>query len=307
MNTTTATANTVKLSHENMSQKELEKSLIKSMAGNFRVTFRFAETFAPNADYQYRDRYHESAREYTFIIEETEDKISIQHLLFVDENTIIKHWRQDWIYENRELLKYTKNQEWLKIQLTEEQAKGTWSQKVYQVDDSPRYEGYGRWIHRDGRHYWDSTTDAPLPRREHTKRSDYNVLTRNSRIEIFDNGNWQMEQDNLKILRQDHQADQLICMEKGLETLTLEEYDSSAGKTWWAAHEAYWAVVRQCWEDYIAQNDRIKVNTKINDQILMMALYNLSEEFAAPKPFDATKARTAIANIMSVHAEHFQS
>ena len=54
-------------------------------------------------------------------------------------------------------------------------AKGTWTQKVFQVDDSPRYEGYATWVHVDGRHYWDSQTDGPLPRREYSKRSDYNV------------------------------------------------------------------------------------------------------------------------------------
>lgn len=307
MNTTAATANPAKLVLGHLNLKELEKSLIKSMAGNFRVTFRFAETFAPNAEYQYHERYHESAREYTFIIEETDDKISIQHLLFIDDNTIIKHWRQEWIYENRELLKYIKDQEWSKIQLTEEQARGTWSQKVYQVDDSPRYESYGKWIHRDGRHYWDSTTDAPVPRREHTKRSDYNVLTRNSRVEIFENGSWQIEQDNLKILREDHQSDQLICMEKGLETFSPGDYDETAAAKWWKKNKEFWADVRQCWADFMAVYGRLKVHVKVGDDLLFMALFNLGEEFAAPKAYDSQKAKAAIRKIFEVHVEDFKA
>jgi hypothetical protein len=69
-----------------------------------------------------------------------------------------------------------------------------------QVDDSPRYESIGTWVHVDGRHEWQSKTDSPLPRREFTKRSDYNVLRRGNRIYLTPQG-WMFEQDNKKIVR----------------------------------------------------------------------------------------------------------
>src|SRR5690606_25353495 len=121
-----------------------------------KVTFEFAETFSPNKDYQYHDRKFDSGIEYVFIVEETDTKIALQHILVVNDTFIVKHWRQDWVYENTEVLTYHKDNEWRKVKLSPEQAKGTWTQKVFQVDDSPRYEGYGTWIHVDGRHFWES-------------------------------------------------------------------------------------------------------------------------------------------------------
>jgi len=80
--------------------KSLEKKLIKSMAGCYIVDFKFAETFSPIDGYEFRDRYYARAKEYVFVIEETDNKISLQHLLRVGnpandgdpaKTTIIKH------------------------------------------------------------------------------------------------------------------------------------------------------------------------------------------------------------------------
>ena len=46
------------------------------------------------------------------LIEDSKDKISIQHLLQVGNPTkphIVKHWRQDWMYQNQDF--YMKNSE----------------------------------------------------------------------------------------------------------------------------------------------------------------------------------------------------
>ena len=63
---------------------------------------------------------------------------------------VIKHWRQDWIYQGVDILSYDKDERWKK-EFRKESVKGKWIQKVYQVDDSPRYEGVGSWIHLDGK------------------------------------------------------------------------------------------------------------------------------------------------------------
>lgn len=89
---------------------------------------------------------------------------------------IIKHWRQDWLYENTDLYSFDKGTSWKYKKLDKKAVKGQWTQKVYQVDDSPRYEGSSTWVHVDGKDYWANVADAPLPRREQTHRNDYNVL-----------------------------------------------------------------------------------------------------------------------------------
>ncbi|MDD3772051.1 MAG: hypothetical protein PHC38_05265 [Weeksellaceae bacterium] len=284
----------------NIRKKELERKLIRSLAGNYKVSFKFVDTFATSEDYQYPERYFSEAKEVVLLLEDSENKISLLHLLYVAENVVIKHWRQDWIYENREFLSLVKDHEWKKIQISEEKARGTWTQKVYQVDDCPRYEGYGTWIHVDGRHFWESEADAALPRREITTRNDYNILRRFSHIEIFENGDWIIEQDNQKILRTES-SEELICLEKGLETFTTQDYDSSYAEGWWQQRKNFWMLVQTIWMDFIAANKAIKIT---EDEKLYTEQFKLAEKFTGEN-FDEVAAQRAIRELLSKHVEGF--
>lgn len=258
-----------------------DKEAIRSMAGCYKVTFEFAETFAPDTTYKYMDRKSEWAIEYVFVLEETDKKISLQHLLVVNDTFIVKHWRQDWLYENTDLFLYNKNYEWVKKSLTADEVKGTWTQKVYQVDDSPRYESFGTWVHVDGRHFWEGTGDAPLPRREATKpRMDYNVMRRHSHIEIFKDGNWILEQDNEKIFRSEA-GDKLICWEKGFETFTKGDYNCQPAIDYWAKNNKFWADVRVVWTDIFAANSSLKFQRRVDEKMLFEQLFKLEGESSA--------------------------
>src|SRR5690625_372370 len=108
-------------------KKEQDRQAIRALAGCYTVTFDFAETFTEQKDYEFRERYHEEAKEFAFIIEETEDKIAIQHILYATETALIKHWRQDWIYENQDVLTFVRNHEWKKDTLPADAVAGTWT------------------------------------------------------------------------------------------------------------------------------------------------------------------------------------
>ena len=87
------------LTSESISKKEQDRQAIKAMAGTYFVDFRYAETFAENPDYKLKEPYRASGLEYITVDEETEDKISLLHLLIMEnskgEKSIIKHWRED--------------------------------------------------------------------------------------------------------------------------------------------------------------------------------------------------------------------
>lgn len=265
----------------NNSKTDQDKAAIKSMSGIYKVSFNFAETFATDSNYKYYPRYKEWGIEYVFVAEETPNKIVLQHLLIINDTIIIKHWRQDWVYENKEVYKYYKDNEWIREVLSAEQVKGTWTQKVYQVDDSPRYESYGTWVHVDGKHYWEGTNDAPLPRREFTKRDDYNVMRRHSRIEILSDG-WMLEQDNEKIVR-NNGIDKTICWEKGMERFTKGNYNAIPAQKWWEAQKKYWADVRKTWDEVYTKNPDLKLLPKVNDKRLYEDLFELGDKVSMPK------------------------
>ena len=76
-----------------------------------------------------------------------------------------------------------------------------WLQTVYQVDESPRYASTGRWQHTPSFSTWLSgDTWRPLPRREWSVRSDYQVLVGSNRHTVVPSG-WLQEENNLVRLR----------------------------------------------------------------------------------------------------------
>jgi hypothetical protein len=283
-------------------KKELDKQAIKSMAGIYKVNFDFAETFSEDTAYNYHKRYKEWGIEYVFVAEENENKIALQHLLIVNDTTIIKHWRQDWVFENKDIYHYYKDNEWIKKTLTTEQAQGKWTQKVYQVDDSPRYESYGTWVHVDGKHFWEGVNDSPLPRREVTTRSDYNVMRRHSRMEILTDG-WVLNQDNEKILRANG-IDKTICWEKGIEKFTKGNYDATPATKWWNKQVNYWADVRKVWDEVYTTNPALKIEKKISNKMLYEALFELGDNHCNQTNY---VQGTAIEDIKKVISSYIKS
>lgn len=260
------------------SQDPKDYASIQAMCGCYAVDFRYAETFSEDSSYKKHENYLAKAKaEWIFVAEESKDRLVLQHLLIVRDSTVIKHWRQDWLYEHPLLLEYQPEKTWQKRQYSADEVAGTWSQFVYQVDDSPRYSGKATWVHRDARSYWESTSNAPLPRREFSKRSDYNLMQRKNRHEITASG-WVHEQDNLKILQKDG-VSKLIVEEKGRNTYTkIPDEACAAAQQWWEAHKAYWAIVRAEWENVIASGDRLQLLGEVNKKKLHEALFALGKE-----------------------------
>ncbi len=268
------------------SKKEKDVEAIKSMCGCYEVKFNFAETFNYVDDPAYKPSKikHSGGLEWVQLVEEDDNLIVLQHLLIVghgDESHIIKHWRQDWAYENRDFYMFNANNNWKYEQKTKSDVAGQWTQKVFQVDDSPRYEGTASWVHVDGKSYWENITNAPLPRREFTQRSDYNLTIRNNRQEITATG-WIHDQDNKKVQRENGK-DVIIAEEKGFNTYTkVEESKCKAAKEWWQENKDMWAMVRKNWDKVFAKKQDLTLKSKVDNKRLFEHLFAL-EPSSKPK------------------------
>jgi hypothetical protein len=215
----------------------------------------------------------------------------------VNGNAIIKHWREDWLYENTEILAYQKGKQWSFTQLAPEKVKGQWTQKVYEVEDSPRYEQSATWVHYDGRHYWESKTPAPLPRREYTKRSDYNVMVRLNHHEITEFG-YIHEQDNQKIIRTEAQ-ERIIAEEKGVNIYKkVEDSKCSSAREWWEKNRLFWADVRAIWAEIFAQHKDIQLLDKVEDKSFFMAMTELETTANRGRKYDAQKIKPLIGEVI---------
>ena len=259
------------------SKKNLDKESIKSMCGCYEVKFEFAETFVYTEDSTYVKSPPKTmyALELAHLIKDDKNDISIQHILQIGdygEPYIIKHWRQDWSYQNQDFYLYDSNNFWKYKNRSKSEVKGQWSQKVYQVDDGPRYEGSGTWVHVDGKSYWESTTPAPLPRREKDIRSDYNLTLRGNRVEIMDYG-WAHVQDNSKVYRK-NEKNKVLAKEKGYNTYKkVEDERCKYALKWWEDNSKKWNIVQEVWNDIYNRRTDLKVSQSYNQKPLFMYLF----------------------------------
>lgn len=263
-----------------------DRQAILAMAGAYQTRFEFLETIALVPGYERSAPYQSWATEHVYVVEDSKYFISLQHIMvmfFVEDGKVVgpmvmKHWRQDWQYQKPEILTYIGNNTWQKQQLTPDEVEGTWAQAVYQVDDSPRYESYGRWQHFPNVSSWESQiTWRPLPRREHSVRSDYQVLQGVNRHTITPDG-WVHEQENYKVkLNSEGKAAEsmpYLAKEIGLNRYThIEGFDFSAGDQYWQATGAFWREVRSQWRDLISANDGFTVLQTVDNEPLHIPLF----------------------------------
>ena len=260
-------------------KQKQDADAIKKMCGCYDVTYNFAETFNYSKDLLYKPSENKFTKglEWAGLIIDEDDKISLQHILQVGnpaEPMVVKHWRQDWLFENRTFYMFNTENRWTYKKKKKVEVKGQWTQKVYQVDDSPRYEGSGSWVHVDGKSYWENTTPAPLPRREYTKRSDYNLTMRSNRQEITDYG-WVHDQDNKKIIREAGKEDFVIAEEKGYNTyVKVDDSLCEVASKWWKDYNDKWAIVRSKWDEVYERNKNLRLEEKVNNKLLYEHLFD---------------------------------
>ncbi len=274
-----------------------DRAAILSLAGDYKVSFHFMESIGLSADYKPGRPYFSWATEHVKVIEDTGRFISLQHTLvmfFKDKDgtisgpELVKHWRQDWTYEDTDLFTYRGDSTWARRRLTAAEAAGTWSQAVYQVDDSPRYEAFGRWEHQGNLTFWTGDNELrPLPRREHTVRKDYSVMEGVHRIVLTPTG-WLHEQRNWKRVAGEAGGEpRYLAQELGLDRYeritapSLAQADAD-----WARTGAYWAAVRKAWAEVRAQHERFSLRSEVDKSKLFEVHFAYTEKLEDGAPYD---------------------
>jgi len=260
---------------------EQDRAAILAMAGKHKVDFKFYETFSTNADYEIKEKvYKETAHELVKVVEDKPNRIVLQHILQVDDGLevmIVKHWAQIWTFEDTEILEYQKGTTWKKKTLAKDAVKGTWSQLVTQIDDSPRYESYGAWNHTGGTSQWVSKETArPLPRREYKVRSDYDLIMGVNTHTVGPRG-WLHEQANRKLIKRDGKLTYL-AHERGINTYTKVEHDFADAEKYWARTADFWNMVRHYWEQKESAGEEISYEKKVNGRSFIRMAHSLIPE-----------------------------
>ncbi len=252
-----------------------DRAAILSLAGDYKVGFHFLETLGLFKGHESGPPYHSWATEKVIIIEDEETSISLQHILAMylqDKDgtitgpVVMQHWRQDWTYQDTDIFTYKGANTWARDTRPADDAKGGWAQSVWQVDDSPRYEAFGRWTHNGNRSMWTSEQGwRPLPRREYSVRDDYSVMEGFHRILITPKG-WFHEQNNWKRVAGDTEATpSYMGHEIGISRYELIESPSlEAASEYWKKTSPYWAEVRSAWVSVLTSNERFSTHKKVD-------------------------------------------
>tara|TARA_A200000113_G_scaffold13904_1_gene12639 strand:- start:555 stop:1622 length:1068 start_codon:yes stop_codon:yes gene_type:complete len=287
------------LQNSNLDKKDKDRLAILSMVGEYKVGFEFLETFGSENNYKLDKPYQSWGTEMVVVIKDEPNFISLQHIMmmyFKDENGSItgpfiqKHWRQDWEYEDESILNYKKNKIWEKSQVNKN--RNTWSQTVYQVDDSPRYESYGEWVHSKSASRWVSqSTPRPLPRREFSVRDDYDLLLGLNKITIMSWG-WVMEEINEKIIIPDN----YLGSEYGVARYQrISNYDFKPARDYWDKTKNYWLIVRNKWSEVLSKK-KVCLLESYQGKPLYLYKFNYADDYKDNQ--DNEKAYSNVNNII---------
>ena len=282
---------------------------IMSLAGMYRVSFDFLETVIFENNLKPDSPYQSWGTEYIFPIEVKDNFISLQHILIMKfasneiQPYVMKHWREDWTYEDRSMLLYTDKKNWGTFKISPKKSKGKWTQAVFQVDDSPRYEGIGKWTHNNTYSTWMSNlTLRPLPRREFSVRDDYDLLKGHNRITITPQG-WIHEEDNLKtvvgISDSEESSHTFKAREIGIARYEkIGNFPTKAADDYWGATKLFWADVRDEWKLIIKENKQITLKSDYNDEKLFAIMFAYAAELASGKEYKSNESKKFVAETL---------
>ena len=111
----------LRLQEDGVSALERDRRAILAMAGGYRTSFDFIETVGFVEGYTPQRPYQSWGTEYVYVVADEPRFISLQHIIVmrfqaedgsVSEPMVVKHWRQDWHYEAREMHRYAGHQTW---------------------------------------------------------------------------------------------------------------------------------------------------------------------------------------------------
>ena len=274
---------------------EKDRKAILAMSGKFDVEFTFKETVPLISGYELKEPYRADALEIVKVVEDHETLIVLQHILLAEVGPVmqvVKHWGQVWKYEDPVMVEYQGDRTWKKRTLAASEIKGTWTQLVTQVDDSPRYESWGKWTHEGNRSAWTSQdTSRPLPRREYTKRSDYDILRAVNRHVITPEG-WVHEQENRKWIKGENR---FLCHETGLNIYRrYDQEDFSKAEKYWEATKDFWQEVRTEWRQVLREDDTISYKKEVEGSSLIRSTFSMAQKVKKGESLEKDAVRNLV-------------
>ena len=137
---------------------------------------------------------------------------------------------------------------------------------------------------------------ASLPRREYTIRDDYNALNAENRHTVTPNG-WTHEQDNTKTLRDGERTVWTLVREFGFNDYrNIEGFDFGPAVDYWSRTQAYWAEVRNAWDQRLRSGSTLVLDTEVDGMPIIEGTFGQADEEPSK---DSVARKVAIEELLS--------
>jgi hypothetical protein len=257
---------------------EKDRQAILAQTGCFKVTFEFKETETLDPNTTRSPDYKAGAYEWILVNQDGGKKLSLQHVL-ISDGMPQKHWRQVWEYEPSKIFEFQGRSTWKEIPTID--AVGKWAQRVFQVEDSPRYQSVAAWKHEEGKSTWVAVAPAPLPRREMARRRDYQVLNRENTVTVDPSG-WTHDEKNDKVrLGAEGQSNQVVGREIGQNKyVRVPDAQCELAQKEWTRTSRFWNLTQKFWDHVLGHHPVLKLRPLVNNQPIYNPMFDLADKIS---------------------------
>lgn len=253
---------------------DYQKDLLamQALPGCFLVAKRAVDTFRLQKEYKaslpYNENYH------VFIVAEAigaGKKGTRFQFIEQREAEVRKGQTLEWRWQEIEMILFRKPFFWQKVSLNEGITRNTWMLRKYFASGDPNYQCIASWHHSFNHHSWECFTWSPLPERERSQRSQYNVLARGAVYRATHLG-WRHEQNNEKVLLEAGRADWLAQERVEIDYRKVHPKECRKASTYWRNNKNIWHDVQEQWARIFAERGSVQFNSEQARDALQVAI-----------------------------------
>ncbi len=234
---------------------------IQSMGGCYVVDYSYAETESLKSGYTRDGRVYDvnadkTIKEWIYVDQISPTRLRVQHVMFgvdlagnVMEGSQLKHTGEDWEFQAPFLYDFTQPNTWDVRQGT---PAGTWTRRVTNLDDGPRYQCAAPWSTDKVNPEWSCSGYSPIPGRETRDmgRRDYDALDRMTRV-ISYGDSFIERQANTKVIHRGGVRENLAKEVGKNWYVRLPDSDCKPALDFIAPRRAFWDLVRETWDEVL--------------------------------------------------------
>ena len=159
--------------------------------------------------------------------------------------------------------------------------------------------------HPDASVWTSGVTLRPLPRREYSTRTDYDLLSVTNRQTVTATG-WYHEQDNEKLVKRDGKQFSL-CREAGLNRyIRVTEGEFAGANRYWDKTASFWQQVRTAWDESTDARSKVVLQDKADGRSFHEGMEAMAKRVSKGEAVSESEVRELISSYFATAPDQTQ-